>query len=165
MNRSLTDVIDAIVGLIPDTYSQKKELTDTLEDQKSSVSYAAPETQDMWWEEVSDTLGYFIKEPKEDWQLKIVDVFCGKTDYKKILLDKLLLTEKEIDKINFNFSFKPEFAIEIDKKVEKIRDDVSKFAGNYSYSLVKYGYALITYDGVNNTFGIVDPKIYSKEVL
>ena len=86
MNRNLVNIIQQMIDEIPIT---EQDFINSLKDNQNSVSYAAPELMSMWWNEVHETLWYFIPEkPNKEWQFKILSIFSTKTveELKEILL-------------------------------------------------------------------------------
>ena len=84
--RDLSNILQQIINEIPIT---EQEFTNNLKDNLSSVSCAAPELINMWWNEVHETLWNFIPEkPNKEWQFKILSIFSTKTveELKEILL-------------------------------------------------------------------------------
>ena len=74
--RDLTTVINRILEVIPET---EVELIAELNDNKSSISFSAPELISMWWNEVHGTLcEYVFKEETIDgWKETVRQIFVG----------------------------------------------------------------------------------------
>lgn len=73
--RKLTDVIDAIIYIIPAGHD---ELTSMLTSIKESSSVAAPEVQWEHWTRVFDLLVSEISDQDEDWKIEAGAIFSGK---------------------------------------------------------------------------------------
>lgn len=74
--RDLTKVIDAMLTEIPETES---ELRTQLEAAKSTFAYSAPEVMGACWRRVADVLQEQIGDPRDDWHMRVADVFSGRT--------------------------------------------------------------------------------------
>jgi hypothetical protein len=97
MARPLIAVIDAIMTQIPES---EKDLRTALEDQKNSVSYAAPKMIPSWWGMVGETLYMHSLNPattlerKESWIPVVRQIFMDELNYKDYLPEKTDGTEE-----------------------------------------------------------------------
>lgn len=89
--RYLPDVIIQMVEAIP---GDQEQLLDELENIQSSASYASPETIGHWWMELSLTMqqhfpdGVVPIKAWHDWQVKVVDILQGNTEWRTHLVSK-----------------------------------------------------------------------------
>ena len=75
--RPLPKVIDAMLSVIPEDHP----IRPILEDNKSSVEFAAPEMMNFWWGEVYKTLKLLV--PFTDkWAMEAGEIFGDTRDYR-----------------------------------------------------------------------------------
>jgi len=79
MVRNLALIIERILEKIPN-HKKWEDLKTTLEDNRTSVICAAPESMRMWWHEVAWALEDYIGEPTEDWMKEIIEIFSGRKE-------------------------------------------------------------------------------------
>lgn len=76
--RSLTEVIEHILTLIPET---EVDFRIQLESNLSSVNFSAPEEQSFWWHELAVNLNNRLVPPFSNmWEVQVIAFFTGKTE-------------------------------------------------------------------------------------
>ena len=75
--RYLPEIVDQLLEFIPEV-EEYTSLKQQLKSLATSASYSPPEDQGRWWRHVAQVLYHSIGEPKEDWQIKLANLFNGK---------------------------------------------------------------------------------------
>jgi len=92
--RSLIEVIDLMIGQIPNIYEQREPMIAALKNIKTSYSYAPPEMQSFWWGEAAKTLTIFLGTPDTKWKINIQLIFSGTIDLKEFELNREVLEDE-----------------------------------------------------------------------
>ena len=74
MARSLTEVIDKMLAVIPES---EGDLRAELDKCKASAGFCPPEEMSRVWGRTTHTLIYGIGEPTEPWQFEVRRIFNG----------------------------------------------------------------------------------------
>ncbi len=80
MWKGISDIIDKIELLIPDSFPKKSGLIIDLESIKSSASYSSPEAMGEWWAKLSLRLTEHLGTADEDWKLQISSIMMGESE-------------------------------------------------------------------------------------
>ncbi len=83
--RPINEVIDAVKGLVPDSFDNNRNLMIRLNSVQSSSLYGAPEMMPHFWVLFCGILTDEIGPSEEDWAVKIAQIVNDDLDYKDFL--------------------------------------------------------------------------------
>lgn len=85
MRRSIIDLIEVMISLVPDDFENKKDLVSDLKKIQRTSVYTPPEYMHQRWEQVANALQYYLAMPADDWKLEIAMIFSDDIDYQKYI--------------------------------------------------------------------------------